>query len=98
MQWQKRVAQDKLDQLCYSQFLDSQSMKHDCYDLKQCLYDWEKKAVGLKVHLKQSSYDEAMQEDYQCMATRITASFHQRVRGTYQVNAHPGHGETASEH
>ena len=40
-------------------------MKQDSYDLEQCLLDWKNKAADLRARLEQSSYDEAMPEDYQ---------------------------------
>ena len=65
LQWERRIAQDKVDELYQSHFQESQSTKQDSYDLEQCLLDWKNKADDLKARLEQSSHDKAMREDYQ---------------------------------
>ena len=65
LQCERRVAQDKLDELYQSHFQESQSVKQDSYDLKQRLLEWENKADDMEVRLAQSSNDKTMQEDYQ---------------------------------
>ena len=48
LQWKRKAARDKLDELCLSNFLESQSLKQDTYDLKQCLLDLKNKAADSK--------------------------------------------------
>ena len=64
LQWERRVAQDKLDELHYSHFHESLSKKQDSYDCEQSLLDWENKADNLNALLEQSSHDKARREDY----------------------------------
>lgn len=63
LEQEKKVAEERLNELCRSHSLEIQSIKQDSSDLEQRLLDWRNKADNLKTRLEQSSQEE-VQEEY----------------------------------